>query len=156
MPVLDKIHPATPLLFVKHRLDASDAWREIHDDRLYEDVRFPHTPDFPLGVVKKFPTSTILLWTGSNREYIGKLQTRLHIYSVRQYPNGAGTWMDFGDSFHALREALTGVTLTPVNFNNVLIGTVFQSRLISEISFVDQDDDVETLYHGIAIEVVHK
>lgn len=156
MPVLDRIFPNLVLQFVKQQLFANIDWISIHEERLYEDVRFPTKPEFPVGVITSATPSKIWLWTGSRREYIGKMRSQIRIYSVRQYENGAGTWMDFNDSFHALREALTGIGCLDVTYFGKSVGTVFQSRYLSTVQFVVQDDDVDTLYHGIAIEVIHK
>lgn len=155
MPLLNQMFANLATLFVRQALLNNDAWKAIHKDRFYEDVRFPTNPKFPLGVVKEMPGAKPWLWSGVPGGYVGKVETDLHVYSVRQYKYGEGSWFDFDASYKALCQALCSVACVNVTFQDNIVGQVFVSRFIEKITMVDQQDDVEMLYHGIAIKVIH-
>ena len=125
----------------------------IHGERLYEDVRVPSKAQSPFAVVTTRQEEIVQWLTAA--EYIGKQRTRAEIVSVRVYPQGRGEWFDFADSYHALREALTGISCLPVNFGAEEIGIVFQSRFLREVKRSHSEGDFEVLHHGIAIDVIH-
>lgn len=106
-----------------------------------------------------------LFWSGhvrdvaqraGERESVGKLTSIYDVRSVRRYPQGGADWADFEPEYHELRNLLTGVPCTPIVVGGQTIGTVYQSRYLTDYEMSYRVDGIRVLEKGITIQIIHR
>lgn len=148
----DESSPNLPLIFTFERCMLSDEFKEIHGERIAEDVRASvfSKEDNPFCVVGSVSRPNVF---AGIPEIVVQWVSIVTVLSIRRYENGGGSWMDFEDSFKVFRRALCGICDYPVFLNGVIMGTVTQSSFLDPVRYENKDGDTQILHDGITLEL---
>lgn len=160
MAVSQVISPSLCSAWIFDRLGESSVLQSLCGGdgglRAYQDVAVPVPTE---GL--RYP---YLYWSGGtinqtafydrNRETWGVIHSRYIVRTVNRF-NGRVGWEFFDPFLQELRAHLTGITAADVFDGSRKLGSVWNSRFISDFSHEDKDGEARLIERGILIEISH-